>query len=279
MQRRFQQVDVFSATAYKGNPLGVVLDGSGLDTAAMQDYARWSNLSEVTFILPATSSAADYRFRIFARDREYPFAGHPALGTARAWLHAGGAPRDPQRLIAECGAGLVPIKIEETALSFASPQAIRSGALDPEELAGISRILGIEPAAIRDASWVDNGPGWAAVLLEDADRVLELVPDPSALPGRWKIGVFGALPASACEDYEVRALAIENGALREDPVTGSLNGAAAAWLIEAGHASAPLVNRQGTKVGFDGRVQLGLEDGQVWVGGQTAVLIEGTIEL
>ncbi|MEG2576328.1 MAG: PhzF family phenazine biosynthesis protein [Glutamicibacter sp.] len=280
MQRRFQQVDVFSATPYKGNPLGVVLDGQGLDTESMQDYSLWSNLSEVTYVLPASDERADYRFRIFAREREFPFAGHPALGTARAWLHAGGVPQDPKQLVVECEAGLVPIRIEGETLSFASPPAVRTGAIAPHELTEMIQILGIEPEQIVDSQWTDNGPGWAAVLLENSQQVLDIAPRIPNRPGRWKIGVFGALPqSSAPEKFEVRALAIENGGLREDPVTGSLNGAATQWLMAAGHATAPLVNRQGAKVGRDGHVHLDLADGQLWVGGAANVLIEGIIEL
>ncbi|MGH3652603.1 PhzF family phenazine biosynthesis protein [Glutamicibacter sp.] len=280
MQRRFQQVDVFSTTPYKGNPLGVVLDGEGLDAESMRDYSLWSNLSEVTCILPARNEQADYRFRIFARDREYPFAGHPALGTARAWLQAGGVPRDPRQLVAECEAGLVPIRIDGEVLSFASPAATRTGVIQQRELDEMIQILGIGRDQVVDSQWVDNGPGWAAILLESSQQVLDIVPRISHQPGRWKIGVIGALPpGSAPGKFEVRALSVENGALREDPVTGSLNGAAAQWLIAAGHATAPLVNRQGAKVGRDGQVHLNIADGQLWVGGATNVLIAGSIDL
>lgn len=280
MQRRFQQVDVFSTLPYKGNPLGVVLDGEGLDTEAMRNYSLWSNLSEVTCILPARQEQADYRFRIFARDREYPFAGHPALGTARAWLQGGGVPRDPKQLIAECEAGLVPIRIDGELLSFASPPATRTGAIGSQELDEMLQILGVDREQVVDAQWVDNGPGWAAILLQDAQQVLEISAQVPQRAGRWKIGVLGALPpGSAAGNFEVRALSVENGAVREDPVTGSLNGAAAQWLIDAGHATAPLVNRQGAKVGRDGQVHLEIADGQLWVGGATNVLIEGSIEL
>lgn len=280
MQRRFYQVDVFSSTAYKGNPLGVVLDGEELETPAMQDYSLWSNLSEVTYVLPATDPKADFRFRIFARQHEYRFAGHPALGTARAWLEAGGVPRDPRQLIVECGAGLVPINIDQDVLSFASPAPLRTEPIDAEELAEILEILDIEPSVMIDAQWVDNGPGWAAILLENSERVLDIVPRIPQRTGRWKIGVIGALPQERwSEKFEVRALTIEDGALREDPVTGSLNGAAAQWLIDAGYATAPLTNHQGTNVGRDGQVHMNLVDDQLWVGGNSTILIKGTIEL
>ncbi|MGQ3385334.1 PhzF family phenazine biosynthesis protein [Glutamicibacter sp. TV12E] len=280
MQRRFYQVDVFSDTAYKGNPLGVVLDGQDLETQAMQDYSLWSNLSEVTYVLPATDQQADFRFRIFARQHEYRFAGHPALGTARAWLEAGGVPRNPRQLIVQCGAGLVPINIDGNLLSFASPPAIRSGELEPGELAELVGILDIDPAAVKGAQWVDNGPGWAGILLENSEQVLDIVPKIPQRPGRWKIGVFGALPQERWpEKFEVRALTIEDGALREDPVTGSLNGAGTQWLIDAGYASAPLVNRQGAKAGRDGQVHVCVAGNELWVGGATSILISGTIEL
>ncbi len=280
MQRRFYQVDVFSSTPYKGNPLGVVLDGQGLETEAMQDYSLWSNLSEVTYVLPASDEQADFQFRIFARQHEYRFAGHPALGTARAWLDAGGVPHNPRQLILECGAGLVPINIDGDVLSFASPATIRSGDLEADELKELVTILDIDPATVKDSQWVDNGPGWAAVLLENSEQVLDIVPKIPQGPGRWKIGVIGALPQDRWpEKFEFRALTIEDGALREDPVTGSLNGAATDWLSHAGYTTVPLINRQGTKVGRQGRVHMDRQDSQLWVGGATTILISGTIEL
>src|SRR5580698_5809781 len=104
-QRGFSQVDVFTATALLGNPLAVVHDGGGLSTERMQAFARWTNLSETTFLLPPTHPEADYRVRIFTPGGELPFAGHPTLGSARAWLEGGGTPRHPGRVVQECAAG------------------------------------------------------------------------------------------------------------------------------------------------------------------------------
>ncbi|MGP9527629.1 PhzF family phenazine biosynthesis protein [Glutamicibacter sp. AOP5-A2-18] len=280
MQRRFQQVDVFSSTAYKGNPLGVVLDAPGLSSQEMINYSRWSNLSEVTFVLPSENPDADYRFRIFAREREYPFAGHPALGTARAWLAEGGVPKNSGLILAECEAGVVPIKIQGDVLSFASPPTIRSGTIEASELAEVLHILGVEQSQVLDSQWVDNGPGWMAILLDDHDLLLGLDPKIPIRPGRWKIGVIAPLAHAQDEEkFEVRALTIENGTLREDPVTGSLNGAAAQWLINTQKVHPPLINRQGSVIGYEGRVYLDVSDEHLWVGGHTQVLIRGTIEL
>jgi len=278
MQRRFAQVDVFSSTAYKGNPLGVVLDSQDLSGEAMINYSRWSNLSEVTFLLPAAKVEADYRFRIFARDREYPFAGHPALGTARAWLADGGVPRNSGMIMAECDAGVIPIRIQGNLLSFASPPLLRSGPVAAQELAEVLEILDVQADHVIDAQWVDNGPGWLAVYLDDLNLMLTLKPQIPARPGRWKIGVIAATGQDE-EQFEFRALSIENGTFREDPVTGSLNGAAAQWLIETHHVRPPLVNRQGSVIGYDGQVHISVADEKLWVGGQTQVLIDGSIEL
>lgn len=278
MQRRFAQVDVFSSTAYKGNPLGVVLDSQGLSTQAMIDYSRWSNLSEVTFLLPVGTEDADYRFRIFAREHEYRFAGHPALGTARAWLDAGGVPRNEGVIMAECEAGIIPILVQPDVLSFASPPSIRSGQVAPEELSEAFDILGIQSANVIDSQWVDNGPGWMVIYLDDFELMLNLAPEIPARDGRWKIGVVAAT-GDGEEKFELRALSIENGTFREDPVTGSLNGAASQWLIEKHQVQPPLINRQGSAIGFQGRVHINKTDSGLWVGGQTNVLIHGMIDL
>ncbi|MFJ2618243.1 PhzF family phenazine biosynthesis protein [Glutamicibacter sp. NPDC087344] len=278
MRRRFMQVDVFSHDPFKGNPLGVVIDGQGLSTQQMKDYATWSNLSEVTFVLPPSEEVADFRFRIFAGDQEYPFAGHPTLGTARAWLAAGGQPKNSGHVIAQCQAGLIPVRINESVLSFQSPARVRSHALDQAELQPICEILGISAEHVDAAFWADNGPGWVAVLLNSAQAVLELSPDASKHQGQWKIGVLGPLEpqdANRRGGFEVRALKFADGVLLEDPVTGSLNAAAAEWLIENGRATAPFTNHQGTVLGRRGRVDFELVDGTLWTGGATQVLIDG----
>ena len=184
----FRQVDVFSPAPLLGNPVAVVHDADDLGTEEMQAFARWTNLSETTFLLRPTTAEADYRLRIFTPGRELPFAGHPTLGSAHAWLEAGGSPRGGL-LVQECDAGLVTIQRGER-LAFAAPPLLRDGPVDDRDLVTIAGILGIGPDDVVDATWADNGPGWVAVLLEDAYAVLALEPDRSRLDG-WDIGVCG----------------------------------------------------------------------------------------
>ena len=284
--RAFAQVDVFTATPYKGNPLAVVLDGTGLDTGAMQAFTDWTNLSECTFVLPPTVPEADYRVRIFCPGRELPFAGHPTLGTAHAWLQAGGRPRG-EHLVQECGVGLVPIRIDGARLAFAAPPLRRDGPLDEADVALIARGLGVDRREIVAHSWCDNGPGWRAVMLGSAEQVLALRPDPAVLAGldigvvgpRGKVGVVGAQAAGLDSLFEVRAFFPGNNGLTEDPVTGSLNAALAQWLIESGRAPARYVAAQGTALGRAGRVFVDHDGTDTWIGGQVAPCIEGTLSL
>ncbi|MFT3862261.1 PhzF family phenazine biosynthesis protein [Micropruina sp.] len=280
MARPFRQIDVFGSGPYSGNPVAVVLDAEGLDTATLKRFSVWSNLSECTFVLPPVAPGADYRVRIFSLSTELPFAGHPTLGTARAWLDAGGVPAQPGLVVQECGAGLVPVRIDDQLLSFAAPDLLRSGPVDAAYLAEVIDILGVDPARVVDAEWLDNGPGWVGVLLDHAETVLALRPDAAAHPGRWDIGVIGPSPAGAETSFELRAFFRgDDGPLREDPVTGSLNAAAAQWLLGTGRAEAPYLASQGTALGRHGRVQISQDPEGVWVGGRTRVAITGTIDL
>lgn len=283
MRRRFQQVDVFSPVPFLGNPLAVVVDGDGLTTEQMQQFSRWTNLSETTFLLPPTSPDADYRVRIFTLARELPFAGHPTLGSCHAWLAAGGVPRDGGRIVQECGAGLVPIRGTEHGLAFAAPPLIRTGPVEEPFLGVLADVLGIPEAEIVDARWADNGPGWVAVLLKDADAVLALEPDFSRWTGEGSldIGIVGPYPPGAECAWEVRAVfSDDQGAMREDPVTGSLNASLAQWLLETGRATAPYVASQGTRLDRRGRPRIEQDaDGTVWVGGATHTCIAGDVVL
>ncbi|MCA6303196.1 MAG: PhzF family phenazine biosynthesis protein, partial [Phenylobacterium sp.] len=161
--RRFQQIDVFASGPLNGNPLAVVHDAQGLSEAQMAAFARWTNLSETTFLLPPADAGADYRVRIFTPKGELPFAGHPTLGSCRAWLSAGGRPKTPGRVIQECGVGLVPVRLDGEDLAFAAPPLRRTGPVEPEVLAQIRGTLGLPEGAILDHQWIDNGPGWCAV--------------------------------------------------------------------------------------------------------------------
>ncbi len=274
--RSFAQVDVFAATPQLGNPVAVVLDAEGLDHEAMARFARWTDLSETTFVLPPTTSAADYRVRIFTPTVELPFAGHPTLGTCHAWLQAGGA-LDRDTVVQECGAGLVPIRRDpDGLLAFAAPPLLRAGPVDEALVGELAAALGIERADVVDAQWVDNGPGWVALLLASADAVLAVRPGYLDMD----IGLVGPHPAGADAAIEVRAFFPKDGALLEDPVTGSLNASVAGWLLDSGRLSAPYIARQGTALGRQGRVQVSRDpDGTIWVGGQTVTCISGTVDL
>ncbi|MHA6668508.1 PhzF family phenazine biosynthesis protein [Homoserinimonas sp. A447] len=280
MSRRFRQVDVFGEGSCTGNPVAVVLDADGLDDETLRRFSVWSNLSECTFVLPPTEPGADYRVRIFNLNTELPFAGHPTLGTARAWLDAGGVPATPGVVVQECGAGLVPVRIEDNRLAFAAPPRLRTGPVDADTVATLVEILGIEPEQVVDAEWLDNGPGWVGLLLDSARTVLALRPDVSAHPGRWDIGVVGAHDSGSEAAFELRAFFTEGEEpLREDPVTGSLNAAAAEWLIQTGRVQAPYVAAQGTAMGRQGRIYVSDEDDQLWVGGRAEVILSGSADL
>jgi PhzF family phenazine biosynthesis protein len=274
--RAFREVDVFTTTPYEGNPVAVVLEGEGLSTDDMQRFAHWENLSETTFILPPDSPEADYRARIFTPTQELPFAGHPTLGTCHAWLAAGGRPKAAGAIVQECGAGLIPIRRTEHGLAFAEPPLIRSGPVEEELVGQIASGLGIDRAEIVDAEWADNGPGWVAVLLESADAVLGLRPEPVDLD----IGVVGPYPPGSPQAFEVRAFFPKDGATVEDPVTGSLNASLAGWLLRTGRATIPYVASQGTALGRSGRVHVSRDaDGTIWVGGGTVTCVAGEVEL
>jgi PhzF family phenazine biosynthesis protein len=277
MRRRFRQVDVFTQQPFLGNPVAVVHDADGLSDTAMQSVARWMNLSETTFLLSPADGGADYRVRIFTPGRELPFAGHPTLGTAHAWLEAGGTPAVQDEVVQECGSGLVPVRRSpDGVLAFKSPPLVRSGPVDEADLAEIAAQLGTGRADIIDAQWADNGPGWVAVELASAAAVLALTPDGVSRD----IGVFGPYPPGSPAAFEVRAFTPIVGGAGEDPVTGSLNGSLAMWLLAAGKATAPYTVSQGTALGRRGRVHVTAgADGSVWIGGGTHTLISGSIDL
>lgn len=284
--RPFQQVDVFTAVPYRGNPVAVVLDGQGLSDAEMLRFTEWTNLSEATFLLPPTQPGADYRVRIFSPGRELPFAGHPTLGSCHAWLQAGGRPRG-EHVVQECGVGLVKLKREGDRLAFAAPPLRKSGPLPEQDVALIARGLGVERSDIVGHAWCDNGPNWRGVMLKSAEQVLALKPDAAVLAGldvgvvgpRGKVGVVGARGDDDCA-FEVRAFFPHSNGMGEDPVTGSLNAALAQWLIGAGLAPQQYVASQGTALGRAGRVHIARDaQGEIWVGGACVTCIEGQARL
>jgi PhzF family phenazine biosynthesis protein len=275
--RPFAQVDVFSAEPYRGNPLAVVLDAEGLTTERMQQFANWTNLSETTFLLPPTCPEADYRVRIFTGSEEFPFAGHPTLGSAHAWLEAGGLPRQEGLLVQECAAGLIRVKRDGDRLAFAAPPLTRSGPVAEEDLGRVAAGLGLPREAMLDSSWLVNGPDWIGVLLESAAQVLAVRPDYAAMKG-LKVGVIGPHAPGAAADFEVRTF-IPGDAAAEDPVTGSFNAGAAQWLIRSGRAAESYLAAQGTVLGRAGRVHIEASGDDIWVGGQSVSCIHGTVLL
>jgi len=275
-QRTFTQLDVFTDTPLRGNPLAVVHAAQGLSDANMQAFARWTNLSETTFLLPPTEAGADYRVRIFTPDRELPFAGHPTLGSCQAWLAAGGQPRSADEVVQQCGVGLVRIRRDGTRLAFAAPPLRRSGPVEPEVLAQIVRSLRIPADAIRASNWVDNGPGWVAVMLGSRDEVLALQPDFMTMRG-LELGVVAPWSGGEAQ-FEVRAFVPSLG-VPEDPVTGSLNAGLAQWLIGAGLAAERYVAAQGTALGRSGRVFVEKRSDTVWIGGDSVVVVSGQVSL
>jgi len=303
--RPFKQVDVFSATPYLGNPLAVVLNGSGLSDAQMQSFARWTHLSETTFVLPPTRPEADYRVRIFTPGGELPFAGHPTLGTCHAWLEAGGTPQSSEVIMQECQVGLVRIRRHGTRLAFAAPPLQRS--TPPADLlALVLAALGLQAHQLRAAQLLNNGPVFLGLLLDSMDTVLSLTPDHAALKRLGqKVGVAAMdspqstpilitrssqearvfsghehdQPIHPAPDLEVRAFVAPSG-IEEDPVTGSLNASLAQWLIADGLMPERYLAAQGTCLERAGRVHLERDaSGQVWVGGAVVSCIDGQVTL
>ena len=312
LTRPFKQVDVFTATPYLGNPLAVVLDGSGLTDAAMQSFARWTNLSETTFLLPPTDPTADYRVRIFTPGGELPFAGHPTLGSCHAWLRAGGQPKQADVIVQECAKGLVVIRHTATAqgkarLAFAAPQMTRT-APSPAALAQMAAALGLKASQILAAQLLDNGPVWLSLLLDSPDTVLQMQPNQAALMLlQAHVGVAALYPeepnstasligranreAQAFDqlhaadvtpepiDLEVRSF-VASTTVYEDPVTGSLNASLAQWLMADGILPERYTASQGVCLERAGLVYLERDAaGQVWVGGDVVTCVDGHVTL
>ena len=313
--RPFKQVDVFTSVAYLGNPVAVVLDGTGLSDAHMQSFARWTQLSETTFLFPPTPEAkaqgADYKVRIFTPGGELPFAGHPTLGSARAWQEAGGQPQENGVIVQECGVGLVRIELQQGRWAFAAPPS-KQHAIPEDKFSALVQALGIAAHQVIACQILNNGPEWWAFLLDTKETVRKLSPDHLALKQLGiKVGVAAitqhealnsgllisrsnresrafvgrtsnATPSVMADeepDLEVRAFAAAIG-IAEDPVTGSLNASLAQWLIGSGKMPSHYIASQGQALGRQGRVHIQQDpQGQVWVGGDTVVCIEGHVAL
>ncbi|MBQ0743026.1 MAG: PhzF family phenazine biosynthesis protein [Pseudomonas sp.] len=270
----FQQVDVFAEKPLQGNALAVVSNADALTEDQMAAFARWTNLSETTFLLRPTSPDADYRVRIFTPQRELPFAGHPTLGSCHVWLDNGGVPQDKE-IVQECGVGLVRIRRDGARLAFAAPPMVRSGRVDDATLERVTKGLGISQERVLDSNWVDNGPGWVAVLLSSREEALAIRADYSALKG-LNVGVIAPWTDAGAEaDVEVRAFIGDE--YTEDPVTGSLNASLAQWLIAAGKLPQRYVSSQGTVIGRRGRVHIEKVGDDIWVGGEVQRCVAGEV--
>lgn len=266
-----------------GNPVAVILNADDISSDEMQRIARWTNLSETTFILQPEHADADYKLRIFTASRELPFAGHPSLGSCCAWLHNGGVPKGREYVIQECGIGL--IKLSQgpgpNMLAFEAPEPFRMGPLDEADVELVAKGLGIQRSDIIRHSWCDNGPKWRGIMLRSMEDVLAVKPNDACLLG-MDVGIIGPVVNNTTLDfgYEVRAFCDEGGVIVEDPVTGSLNAALAQWLMREGVIPRNYVSRQGTVIDRNGRVELSMnDDNKVWVGGLARVCIDGTIAL
>jgi PhzF family phenazine biosynthesis protein len=258
----------------------VVHDADGVDDEQMARFARWTNLSETTFLCAPTDPAADYRVRIWTPSGELPFAGHPTIGSAHAWLEAGGVARGDV-VVQECGAGLVDVR-RSPRLGFCAPPLRRSGAVEADLRARIVAALGLVEADVQDMAWIDNGPGWVGVDLGTAEAVLDVVPDIAAFTdlkvtviGRWDAERAAALGA----DVEVRAFFADGRDFAEDPVTGSANAGLGQWLVGTGALPEAYTARQGSAIGREGRVRVESGDGTTWVSGDAVTRVVGEVDL
>ena len=281
--RRLHIIDVFSADPFLGNPVAVVLDAEGLSTADMQKIARWTNLSETTFVLPPTVQGADYRLRIFTPRSELPFAGHPTLGSAHAVLSVGGG-GDRVQLVQECGAGcvvIIPLRDQDTSrYRLRLPEAVTT-AVSAQTVAALVDVLGGEIDRSREPRVIDVGPKWLVAKMPSVDQLLAITPALGAMRAlEESLGITGVtLYAESSVGIEVRSFAPSQG-VDEDPVCGSGNGAVAVFRrlsgeIQLGERYAAA---QGQCVGRHGRVEieLGLE-GDVWVGGACVTTLSGSL--
>ncbi|MDQ6629369.1 MAG: PhzF family phenazine biosynthesis protein [Pseudomonadota bacterium] len=270
-------VDVFSDTALCGNPVAVVHDADGLSEERMQLFARWTNLSETTFLLRPTVPEADYRVRIFTPGAELPFAGHPTLGTCQAWLHRLGQTGTKREVIQQCQAGLIRIRVNGTQAAFAAPPLLTDSP-DEDVLTPVLAALGLGRSKVLAASWLDNGTKWLGLQLDASQTVLDIEPDHALLAALCKVGVIGRTAAGSDVLFEVRAFAASIG-VPEDPVTGSLNAGFAVWMASRGETPPSYRVAQGTRLGRLGRLGIDREGETIWVGGNTSICITGSAEL
>jgi len=273
----FSQVDVFTATALRGNPLAVVHGADALDDERMQAFARWTNLSETSFLLAPSDPGADYRVRIFTPGGELPFAGHPTLGSCHAWRENGGRPRRDGEAVQQCEVGLVRIRLDRAGAAFAAPPLARAE-VGTDDLDAVLVALGVGRDQLIAAQWLNNGPNWLTLLLDSAATTLALDPDAAMMKRFRSVGVVAPQPAGSESAFEVRGF-VGRPSLYEDPVTGSLNAGIGEWLIATGRAPDRYIASQGTRLGRAGRVHVARDGATLWVGGATVTCIRGDVDL
>lgn len=286
--RRFMQCDVFADYAGAGNGLAVVLDGENLSSEQMQAFAKFTNMSETTFVLPTTKAEASYRVRIFTPASELPFAGHPSVGTAHALLESGLVQVVDGKLVQECAAGLLPITVvsegKDRCISVRAPRGkiVPHGADIQSRLDAAKKNMSLGALA---PTLMDNGPLWWCIELTDEEAVRELKPllaDIASLTQASKAVGLAVFSRSDSADYQlvVRAFCPADS-IPEDPVTGSANAAIAALMHELkalDNVGRTYTASQGREVNRDGFVQVRVDDdGEVWIGGKTQTVIEGRL--
>lgn len=269
-------MDVFGAEAASGNPLAVVHDADGLGDEQMQRIARWMNLSETAFLVRPTHLDADFAIRIFALDRELPWAGHPTLGASHAWIESRPERQTSWPIVQQCQMGLAPVFAENDRLAFTAPPFTRHEPPSSSELHEALRLVGSDGQGLIDAMWIDNGPGWLGLVFDQAATILSFEPQ-RAWPAALHIGVIGFHGPASEFAIEARAFHTDQylGAV-EDPVTGSFNAAIAQWLINAGRLPGTYSVSQGSRVGRSGRIDVAVRDGEILVAGRTRTVIRGT---
>lgn len=275
----FTMVDVFGLDHGSGNPLAVVHDADDLSADSMQAIARWVNLSETVFLTRPTEGSADYAVRIFALDRELPFAGHPSLGACHAWLDVCARPRAGQTIVQQCAAGLISIIAHPATLELVSLPLLRLEPPSSEELARALDLMGSTGEGLLDAMWVDNGPGWLGLLFDRVDTVLALSPRPR-WPDTLHIGALARYPTASDVVVETRAFHTDHRLnVVEDPVTGSFNAAVAEWLIASGRLPERYAVSQGQCIGRRGRIDVAWRDDAIRIAGPTRTIVRGTIRV
>lgn len=271
----FREVDVFCNIAFDGNPLAVIHGADGIAEDEMQTIANWTNFSETTFLLEPIDDNADYRVRIFTPYEELPFAGHPTIGSAHAWLEEGGTPKAEGLVVQQCGIGLVTLRNDGKRLAFEAPPLIKSGPADDATRARTLAILGVTEVDVTAVEWIDNGPRWVAAELRDPALLGTLTPSPI---DDDEVDITAYALASNIKDVDIEVRCFFGTEIREDPVTGSANAGLAVYFRDEDKIQFPYVAAQGNYMGRDGRVYVSADDNRsLWVAGDAKTVVTGKL--